>query len=380
MSELGDLLELIYGARERWRTARLTVRQWHHVERQGRAIERLNARRGGGGGAQVVRLYGEASGPEPTDVEHVVRVWLEDGRAREEREGPFAFPALAIRDGERWWQYSPEHGASSNEGDPGVQSGIGEAALTLLDPAHVLGALRLERTGDVEIAGRPGLRLSGLARDAGGGGDFALHRLGIGADEYELVVDRECGVLLRTAALLDGLELTVNEILELALDETFPPETFVFTLPEGESFRPLFHHPEHTTLERAAALAPFTVLAPTRVPDGWQLHVLFLPGDDRPPLPPSVDLHYHSRDAAHQLHVHQTAADEAEPQEWLRWEPRGDLLVAAGAREPRGLEPVYVRAERHGTRATLSSADLELDALARLAESLAPAATEPPSL
>lgn len=370
MSELGDLLELIYGARDRWRTVRLTVRQWHHVERQQQALERLN--RGRGGGAVQIMSFGQSSEPEPTEHEQLVRIWLDGDRAREEREGPDAFPALGIRDGDRWWQYTPKYGASSNEIDPDVQSGIGEEASSLLDPAHILGALRLEQIGKAEVAGRPGLLLRGAAR----GDDFTLHRLGPGADTYELVVDRERGVLLRTAALVDGLELNVSEVLELAFDLEFPPETFVFTLPEGESFGQLFPQSQHLTLEQSTVVAPFLVLSPAEVPADWQLHVLYRAGSDRPPLPPSVNLHYHSRDASQQLSIAQTAADVADQQEWLAWERDGDVLVA-GPAVPTGLEPGHARVERRGTRATLSSAELTRERLVALARSLVPAPTEP---
>ena len=307
--------------------------------------------------------------PEPEEVEHLVRTWLVGERAREEREGPHALPSLGVRDGDRWWQYSQEYGARSNEGEPGVQSGIGEAALALLDPAHLLGSLRLEPAGELVAAGRPAILVRGTPRDRENG--FGLHRLGVGAEAYELVFDRERGVLLRTTSLLDGEPMSSTEVLELAFDEDFPPGLFVFELPEGETFRPLFPHPENVTLERAAEQAPFTVLAPAEVPSDWQLHVLYLPGAERPPQPPSVTLHYHSRDAGQQLHVAQTAADAAEPHVWLAWE-EADGVRVAGPAEPYGLEPGYAQVERDGTRATLSSAELPRERIAALARSLRP--------
>ena len=371
MSELGDLLELIYGAGERWQTVRLTLRDWQHHRRIREAVERLHAEQASGSVRQVM-IYGDARGPEPDEIEHVVRVWLDGDRAREEREGPFAFPALGVRDGARWWMYSREHGASTNKGDPNHQSGIGQQALGLLEPAHVLGALRLEQRGEVEAAaGRPALLVRGTARSRDREGSFPLFHLGLGADEYELVFDRERGVLLRTTGLLDGLPLTTTEVLEIAFDEVIPPETFHFELPAGESFRPLFPRPEHVTLEQAAELAPFTVLSPAEVPSDWQLHVVYLVGEERPPIPPTVNLHYHSSDAGQQVNIAQNAAGAADHHEWLEWEEHDGVLVA-GQAEPHGLEPGYVRVEREGTRATLSSAELARDRLVELARSLRP--------
>lgn len=369
MSELGDLLELVYGAGDRWRTARLTMREWHHTGRTREAIERLQERQSGGGRmTMTMHAVGGPGPPEPEEVEHVVRTWIDGERAREERAGPYAFPTLGIRDGDRWWQYSERFGASANEAEPGVQSGIGEAALALLDPAHVLGALRLEPDGEIVVAERPALLVRGVPRDRDG---FHPHRLGFGAEAYELVVDRERGVLLRTTSLLDEEPLSSTEVLEVAFDEDFPPDLFVFELPEGETFRPLFPRPEHVTLERAAELAPFTVLAPSEVPSDWQLHALYLPGEERPPQPPSVTLHYHSRDAGQQLNVAQTAADAEDQHVWLTWE-EADGVRVAGPAEPHGLEPGYAQVERDGTRATLSSAELPRERIAALARSLRP--------
>jgi outer membrane lipoprotein-sorting protein len=370
VSELGDLLELIYGAGERWRTVRLTLREWQHPGRTREAIERLNKRQSSGGSSQII-ISGAGSEPEPEELEHVVRIWLDGDRAREEREGPYAFPALGVRDGTRWWQYSKEYGGSSNESEPDVQSGIGQQALGLLEPTHVLGALRLGTPVEVEAAGRPAL----LVRAQPGGRDregaFSLHRLGLGADAYELVFDRERGVLLRTTSLLDDLPMTSTEVVEIAFDEEFPPETFVFELPEGETFGQLFPRPQNVTLEQADGLAPFTVLSPAEVPEHWQLHVLYLPGEERPPMPPTVNLHYHSADAGQQVNIVETEASAVDQHEWLEWEERGGVLVA-GPAEPKGLEPGYARVERSGTRATLSSAELPRERLVALALSLKP--------
>ena len=277
--------------------------------------------------------------------------------------------------------YSKDYGASTNEGEPNYQSGVGEQAFGLLEPAHVLGALALEPVREVEAAGRPALLVRGKPRGRDREGAFMLFRLGAGADEYELVFDLERGVLLRMTSLLDNLPLRSTEVLEIAFDEDFPAETFRFELPAGESFRPLFPQPEPVTLERAAELAPFTVLSPAEVPPDWQLHVHYQPGEDRPPMPPTASLHYHSRDASQQVTITQTATAALDQYEWLVWEERDNVLVA-GPAEPHGLEPGYARVERDGTRATLSSAELSRERLVALALSLEPALNpqRPPKL
>ena len=50
MSELGDLLELMHGARNRYRTLRLTMREWQHSGRHLRVFEEQARRRPRGGG------------------------------------------------------------------------------------------------------------------------------------------------------------------------------------------------------------------------------------------------------------------------------------------------------------------------------------------
>jgi len=265
VGELGNLLELLYGAGERWRSARLTVREWHHSEGSQRAHERLQR-----SGASQLTFYGP--GPVAEEHETVTRVWIALDRVREEREEADAHLTLSIRNGDRWWLYSPQIGAHANDGSRNHVGGVGEVALRLLEPSHVLAALRLEAAGEVRAAGRTALRVRATDR---GREDTAMlfFQLGYGADSYELAVDRERGVLLRTAALLDGEPFAITEVTEIAFDEEFPPETFTFELPEGESFRPASGGFEHGTLAAAAARAPFTVLTPEVVPEGWQLRV-----------------------------------------------------------------------------------------------------------
>lgn len=54
---------------------------------------------------------------------------------------------------------------------------------------------------------------------------------------HELAVDAERGVILRATSFIDGQEFFVHEVLEIAFDEDFPDDTFVFTPPPGERSR-----------------------------------------------------------------------------------------------------------------------------------------------
>lgn len=234
MSERGDLLELMYGARARWVSVRLALRSWRHAPRQARALERFargRARR------PLISAYTHSALAD--EHESRVRLWMAGECVREERAGAFSYPELSVRDGARWWTYSQREGATSNEHHPELGSGIGSSGHHLLDPAGLIGALRLERDGSERAAGRPALRVRAWPRPGATHAfpRFETHALGVGADGYELLVDAERGVLLRTAALLDDQPFFVDEVLEIAFDEEFAPELFRCASPHPRAQR-----------------------------------------------------------------------------------------------------------------------------------------------
>jgi hypothetical protein len=216
MTDLGDLLVLLHGARDRVSTVRAVVRTWQHV----RVSREAMARRADRG---AVMAYGPADEPERESVESLVRVWLAppDG-AREEREGPHG-EWFGVRRGRLWWRYDPHNGAMSNEDQPEVGSGIGEEFGWLLDPAAMIGLLDFGEISPGRRAGRPTLRVRALPRALAAGDDGPLGRLGaIGADELRLDVDAERGALLRIESRLGQQPFALSEVLEIAFDEQFP--------------------------------------------------------------------------------------------------------------------------------------------------------------
>ena len=60
-----------------------------------------------------------------------------------------------------------------------------------------------------------------------------LHPLGLGADEYELEVDADRGMLLRVEARFEGQAFSIVEATEVHFDPAFDTETFRFVAPEG---------------------------------------------------------------------------------------------------------------------------------------------------
>ncbi|MBA3365251.1 MAG: hypothetical protein H0U03_05625 [Actinobacteria bacterium] len=254
MSELGDVLELMHGAHGRVETLRATIREWRHLARSHRAFEREVKESGATGYAFVAVGADEAEDELRSKVsESILRLWLEGrSRIREEREstrGVLVGPELAIKDGELWWVYSPEYGAMSNVDDPEVGSGVGQETEHLLDPSRLLAGADFTVLGRTTCAGREALRV--LARPRKQEHLWPPPGLPFGADEHELLVDAERGILLRTATRIEGRDLEIVEMLEVAFDETFPPDTFA--PPPGEEIRsPGRHLSERLSVEDAS--------------------------------------------------------------------------------------------------------------------------------
>ncbi len=87
--------------------------------------------------------------------------------------------------------------------------------------------------------------------------------------EYELRVDAEKGILLRTAERFRGADYQVVELLDVQFDLPIPDDTFKLILPAGQEFQRWEDiAPRQLALEEAARSAPFTVYAPQKVPEG----------------------------------------------------------------------------------------------------------------
>ena len=230
MSELGELLELLYGARDRVRTARLLLRQ-----RRNELLAQDAVRR------EV---------PEASDGHSVFSVHLsplgDDGE----------FP-----DGAIMRSVDDSFGAIEDDAE-----GMTESWEPLLDPAPLLGALRVERGGEARCAGRDAIRVTGTPRSRH---EHGLQVLGFfGADELELLVDAERGIVLRADARSQGESFAVWEAREVAVDEPVPDELLRLELPADERFRaPRELEPqERLTVEEAVARASFDVWIPPELP------------------------------------------------------------------------------------------------------------------
>ena len=379
-ASLADVLVLMHGADLRFGSVRMVVREWSHYERLHRAWTRAEA--GSSLGASIT-VFGACEPGEPPPEEGTERTrvwWLKPDHVRLEHDDGGDGTRVEVAAGPRWWSWAPEWGATSNEEDPEVRSGAQQAPFPqLLQPELLLSALRLEIVGSGLQAGRRAIALRGVPRRRGDHAEM-LARLAGGADAHDLMVDAERGILLRVASEIDGEPFAITEVEEVAFDEPFGPETFAIELPPGESFRPLHGPaPAHVTLDEAARRAPFTVLAPARVPHGAEVQVSLVEASERPPIATQVHIAFHVARGGFVVSMTQTAVGDAED----------DGLVGVGELVERDGRAVHVyqegderqlEAEHLGTHVRMFSQSMPTDVLIDLMLSLEPAPTEPPRL
>jgi hypothetical protein len=381
VGELGDLFELMHGARGRWRTVRLTVRDWSHTARSTVAFDRWRASfeaRGGTTSRFTAYAPGRAE-PPPETSEHITRIWIDGERSRVENDrGSGA--TVVVHDGVTWWMTWPDHPPMTNAGDSSIRGSKGDQVEPMLDPAGLIGDYDFELRGAREFAGRPGLVARAVARQR----DPHRHLLWQlrGTDELELVVDGERGILLGFTAFVDDEPCHVREIVEIAFDETFPEETFRIELPPGESFaRAGGRAPTHLTLDQAVQTASFALFVPARPGPGWELaHVTYFEESERTVMAESVFLSYSHETGTRQFQLVETT----EPHPWLvsdelkTVERDGYVMKTLDPSEADFPMPRHVLVERDGTHVNLNSQDLSLDELIELAATLVPVTDSPP--
>lgn len=364
MSELGDVLELLYGARTRFRSVRLEAEEHRNYRLQRQAYERAQRE-------QSVTTYAQLTGDGdlPEEGEATLRLWFEQpNRFREERVES-GREMLHLGDGLRWWVSSPEWATVVQEGNGWEQEA--SIARTLLDPAGLIPATELEVRGRSQVAGRNGIALHATPR-----GPHPHPPLAWGASTHELVVDAERGVLLRVASSLDSVVFETVSVTTIAFDEPLDARLFRYEAAEGEEvLRPEDVSPGATmAIEEAAKRASFTVLVPASLGPGWRTHALYVAGRAR--IPETVHISLFREEGTNNVSIRETAPP-FERWQLNRTEERqqeGTTLHVSGDEWPR------VLVERHGTCAELNSQTYTTDELVALALTLVPAAHERPPL
>jgi hypothetical protein len=361
VASLGDVLELIHGAAWSASPAQLTVTEWRHNPRSARAWDAFMEARHG---AAFVRA-GDPTPDVPVESRWSLRLTYDaPDRYREESAGRQAGVRYLVRDGERWLTWDADWGLVTSESEP--EGGPPASSFGfLLDPVELTAAFRFEPPVDGSVAGRAALTVNATPRSGDLGS--AVFRVGPGADVVELAFDAETGALLRSEATIDGEPFHRLEVTEIAYVKA-PPETFTLEAPADHDGPPgRWARPVDLPLHDLATTAPFTVLVPARIPDGWRLGTTqLLDGREHPRIETTAFLDYVSPEGAYSVGVRERATEAADA--------KPEVVDSGPTIAPR----YTVTLVQEGTWVELSGAERNL--LLDLAGNLVPAPMQPPQL
>ena len=240
-----EVLELIRSAPERYDTVRAALRYrgdgstMRTLRDRYRKSEAYRLETGGSPDPSEEVWYPEPDGPfgwscrvwyakvspergvrSRLEVELPREVYPEGGVYISAWDGQVSGPNTAV---------SARIGGSSPEEDPHWIDLAQDSFWTtyLFDPDGIAGlplhGLDLRVEGSTRRAGRDAIRVVGVPLEEW---DYWPEPLWWGADEYEVLVDAERGVLLRCASRLGGEDFDALEVEEIHFDERFPAEVF----------------------------------------------------------------------------------------------------------------------------------------------------------
>jgi hypothetical protein len=229
MTDPAVVIERLQDPRPRFRALRVEGSEWRDQHLLQQAFLSTVSDR-----SQLMVGVSLHSGAVPDEDEQSWRMWMAPPDRMRVEFAVGGETITAVFQGPTWWNWSPSRGGQTNGGRPNTEHGLGPGDI-LVHPAPIIPALELEVIGETVLLGRQVYRVRATpARGNDVQRSFALHALGTGADEYEIVVDKERGFLLRAEARRNGRAFRVVEMRSLALDEELPAE--VFHLPDGQTF------------------------------------------------------------------------------------------------------------------------------------------------
>lgn len=316
---------------------------------------------------------------QPEVTEDVVRVWVEgSGRIREEvLESESRRGSVTVVDGDSWWTYDPDRGVLRHEGGEDHSVGTYDVA-SFLDPSVLIPHLDFGAIVSGEVDGRTCWMVDATPRRTLHEDWFPGLPLVVGGDSYRLWVDRERGTALRIEAFWGGQPFSIREATDVVFDADLNDELFEFDPPSDMEVFATSDQPDirDVSIEEAARFAPFTVLRPTRLPQGSRIEVWFSAGGGFLAEEPSVSIRAWDEEDHRLVTILETAAGDAREDalDWRAEERDGTSYLI----HDQGGERM-VKVDLHGTRNRVMG-PYEINVLLDIAASLEPASKDPPPL
>lgn len=214
--DLAAVLTILHESEGRWRTLRAEGDQWSDPDRSREAFLRVVPE------GSIVSSRGT---PGPADHDPTWSLWLDPPRFRTDFGGPHGSRMLIIGDGRRVAFSNPATDllrvSDQREDNPHVGP-----PTELLRTTSLPSVLHLDVQGRRRVLDRDAYMVRGRPRhqrEADGPRAF------MGADEVELTLDAERGILLSVEQRLDGAPFRRVTMTTVAFDEDLEPALFEFT-------------------------------------------------------------------------------------------------------------------------------------------------------
>lgn len=275
-----------------------------------------------------------------------------------------------VAQGPRWWRSSPSLGSTGGGESRSVSMLIGPAVV-LLEGARLVDDIELAEAAPAHFLGRDAYVVRGLPGKGQPSAPALLAELGRSADEYQVVVDAERGVVLSIAALLVGRPFRLVETTLVAFDDDLASTLFTPERPAAD----LGAHNRSShrlSLTDLAAAVSFTVLVPDPAPSAIEPHVALVAASRLGAGSPRATVTYplpRTEGARGNLRV-QLSSDAMPTRSSERWRSVGDCEVCEEPIGGRGRPRVRLR--KSGTYVELESSVLSADELVQITRSLAP--------
>jgi hypothetical protein len=238
--ELRDLVEILYTARNRFTSIQVSWQYWYQHDATNVILERWMKQQASG---SVAALKSASAGGSQNVSRFYRRVWWRKPACwRDENEDEAGSNMISILCDGQWWSFhTAGQTLHTNVETHDIKSGIHVVTNTapphvedrvddvpLLDPSFLLTSHDLEIVGDTVHAGREAVQVKAVYRK--GKNRTYEPMFWSTADEYQLLIDQERGILLRYAAKLAGVEFAAASVEQISFDEPIPDTVFSLSL------------------------------------------------------------------------------------------------------------------------------------------------------